>query len=128
MGLINWWRGRRRNDWCKSCKCAMEQADTQLFAMPGVSVGLYKERTDPGFYRRGLCAVDGKADIPPGMYACRAVRYCCPVCGKQVTVLAPFLPVREEEKREGNIVFRDGELDDFLWPQPAAGRDREKKE
>ena len=59
--------------------------------------------------------VDKKSDIPPGMYACGAIQYRCPECGKRVTVLDPFLPVRDEEKHEGTVVFRGGELDDFLW-------------
>ena len=49
------------------------------------------------------------------MYACGAIQYRCPECTRRVTVLDPFLPVRDEEKHEGNIVFQAGELDDFLW-------------
>ncbi len=80
-----------------------------------VSVGHYTEEKDPEFYKKSLYIVDKKADIPPGMYACGAIQYHCPECGKRVTVLDPFLPVRDEEKHEGTIVFRNGELDDFLW-------------
>ena len=115
MGLLDKWLRKHRGDWCKDCKREMEKARGQLFALPSVSVGHYTEHTDAEFYRKNLYIVDGKADIPPGMYACGAVQYRCPECGRRVTVLDPFLPVREEEKHEGSIVFRDGELDDFLW-------------
>lgn len=46
---------------------------------------------------------------------CGAIQYRCPECGKRVTVMDPFLPVRGEEKHEGNVVFQNGELDEFLW-------------
>ena len=68
-----------------------------------------------GIYRKNLCKVEKKADIPAGMYACGAIQYRCPECGKRITLLDPFLPVRGEEKHEGNILFEKGELDEFLW-------------
>lgn len=115
MGL--WENIVRRNqpNWCRKCKRELEVSGRRLFALPRVSVGRYMEHTDPEFYEENLYLVDRKEDIPPGMYACRAVQYRCPGCGKRVTVLNPFLPVREREKREGSVVFRGGELDDFLW-------------
>lgn len=115
MGLLSNFVRRHQPDWCRECKREMEKAGKQLFALPNVSVGHYAEQTDPEFYRESLYAVDQKADIPAGMYACSAIQYRCPECGKRVTVLDPFLPVREEEKHEGTVIFRDGELDDFLW-------------
>lgn len=115
MGLIENWLRRRRNDWCRGCRQEMERAREQLFALPSVSVGHYEEHKEAEFYRENLYLVDTKADIPPGMYACGAIQYRCPKCGKTVTVLDPFLPVRAEEKHEGTIAFRNGELDDFLW-------------
>ncbi len=115
MGLIGKWLRKYQDDWCRDCKREMEEARKQLFALPNVSVGHYTEHREPEFYEKNLYMVDKKADIPPGMYACGAIQYRCPECGKRVTVLDPFLPVRDEEKHEGSIVFRDGELDDFLW-------------
>ena len=115
MGLLDKLLAKFQDDWCGDCKCQMEKARKQLFALPGVSVGHYTQHQDPGFYRKNLYIVEKKADIPPGMYACGAIQYRCPECGKRVTVLDPFLPVRDEEKHEGNVMFEQGELDDFLW-------------
>ncbi len=98
MGLIDRWLRQYQDDWCRSCKCAMEKHRKQLY-----------------YYKKNLHPVNRKADIPSGMYACGAIQYRCPQCGKRLTVLDPFLPVRDEEKHEGNIVFQAGELDDFLW-------------
>lgn len=115
MGLLNNFVRRNQPDWCRKCKREMERADGQLFAVPSMNVGHYVEHTDPKFYENSLYMVDSRADIPAGMYACDAIQYRCPGCGKRVTVLAPFLPVRDREKCEGIVVFRNGELDDFLW-------------
>ena len=92
MGALGNFLRRNQPDWCKECK-----------------------HTDPEFYQENLYIVDQKADIPPGMYACGAIQYRCLGCGKRVTVLDPFLPVRDQEKHEGRVVFRNGELDDVLW-------------
>ena len=115
MGLLNKLFAKFLDDWCRDCKCEMERHRKQLFAMPKMSVGNYVEHKDADFYQKNLCVVDKKADIPPGMYACEAIQYRCPECGRRVTVMDPFLPVRDEEKHEGTVVFRNGELDDFLW-------------
>ena len=115
MGLIDKWLRKYQDDWCRECGCAMEKARKQLFAMPGVSVGHYTEHKEPEFYRKNLYIVDKKADTPRGISAWGAIQYRCPECARRVTVLAPFLPVRDEEKHEGSVVFRGGELDDFLW-------------
>lgn len=115
MGLFDNFMNRHQPDWCRGCKRRMEEAHRQLFALPRVNVGHYVEHTDPEFYQKNLYIVDRKADIPAGMYACGAILYRCPGCGKRVTVLDPFLPVRDQEKHEGIVVFRNGELDDFLW-------------
>ena len=115
MGLFDKLFAKFQDDWCKDCKCTMEKTREQLFALPDQSVSHYTEHKDPGYYKKSLRMVDQKTDIPPGMYACEAIQYRCPECGKRVTVLDPFLPVRGEEKHEGNIVFEHGELDDFLW-------------
>ena len=115
MGLIDKWLRRREADWCRDCKCAMEKLRRRLFALPNVSVGHYVEHREPDYYRKNLYPVERKADIPSGMYACGAIQYRCPQCGRRITVLDPFLPVRDEEKHEGNVVYQAGELDDFLW-------------
>lgn len=115
MGLFDKLFAKYQDDWCSECKCKMDKERKQLFALPGTTVGHYVEHTDPGFYQKNLYIVDKKADIPPGMYACGAILYRCQSCGRRVTVLDPFLPVRDEEKHEGTIAFKNGELDSFLW-------------
>ena len=115
MGLIDKWLRKYQDDWCRECRCEMEKARKQLFALPGMSVGHYEEHKEAAYYKEALHLVDKKADIPAGMYACGAIQYRCPQCGKRVTVLDPFLPVRDEEKHEGTVVFANGEMDDFLW-------------
>ena len=115
MGLFDKLLAKYQDDWCGDCKCGMEKVRKQLFALPDMTVGHYVEHKDAGYYKRNLRMVDKKADIPSGMYACGAIQYRCPECARRVTVLDPFLPVRDEEKHEGTVVFRGGELDDFLW-------------
>lgn len=115
MGLLDKLLARFQDNWCGDCKCEMEKVRKRLFALPDMTVGHYVECKDPAYYKRELRAVDKKEDIPPGMYACGAIQYRCPECGKRVTVMDPFLPVRGEEKHEGNVVFQNGELDEFLW-------------
>lgn len=116
MGLLENFLRRNQPDWCRKCKRELERDGEQLFAIPKLSVGRYVEHTEPEFYRENLFAVEKKADIPAGMYACRAIQYRCPGCGRRVTALDMFLPVRDEEKHEGTVVFRDGELDGCLRP------------
>ena len=115
MGLFDKLLAKFQDDWCKECRRPMEKVRKQLFALPDVSVGHYVRHEDADFYKKNLRLVEKKADIPPGMYACGAIQYRCPECTRRVTVLDPFLPVRNEEKHEGTVVFRDGELDDLLW-------------
>ena len=115
MGIFKKMRAAFHDDWCSQCQTPMVEKARRLFAMPNMTVGHYVEHKDAAYYRKNLRVVGKKADIPPGMYACGAIQYRCPECAKRVTVLDPFLPVRDEEKHEGNVVFRDGELDDFLW-------------
>lgn len=115
MGLIDKLLRKFQDDWCRGCKCAMEQCGKRLFTLPDMVVGHYVRHEDADYYKRNLRAVNQKTDIPSGMYACGAARYRCPECGKKVTALDPFLPVRNEEKHEGTVLFEQGELDDFLW-------------
>lgn len=117
VGLIGNWLRKYQDDWCKDCKCTMEKAHKQLFALPDMSVGHYKEHKDADYYRKSLYAVNKKADIPAGMYACGVIQYRCRSCGKWVTVMDPFLPVRDEEKHEGNVLFKNGELDDLFFEE-----------
>lgn len=115
MGLFSRMLARLQDNWCRDCKREMEEARRRLFALPNQTVGHYVEHTDPGYYMEELWTVDSKGDIPPGMYACGAIQYRCPQCGRRITVLDPFLPVRDKEKHEGALVFEDRALDDFLW-------------
>lgn len=115
MGLVENIRRRKDPDWCRQCKRERKQEERRLFAMPKLNVGNYAEYIGPDFYRDALYPVVSRSDIPAGMYACWTVLYRCPVCGSTTTVLEPFLPVRDQQKREKEIVFRDGELDDVLW-------------
>lgn len=115
MGLLDKMLVRFQDHWCRDCKCEMEKIRKQLFALPNMTVGHYVEHKDPAYYRRELRTVDKKADIPPGMYACGAIWYRCPECGKRLTKLDLFLPVRGEEKHETPVLFANGELDEFLW-------------
>ena len=115
MGLFDKLLRKYQDDWCRDCKCAMEKNRKQLFALPDMTVGHYVRHEDAGYYRKHLRMVDKKADIPAGMYACGAIQYRCPECGKRLTKLDPFLPVRDEEKHETPILFEQGELDEFLW-------------
>ena len=115
MGLIDRWLQKYRDDWCRDCSCEMETLHRQLYAMPCMTVGHYSEHKEPEFFRKNLHKVEKKADIPVGMYACGAIQYRCPQCGRRVTLLDPFLPVRNEEKHESGILFERGELDAFLW-------------
>lgn len=106
---------RLEADWCRPCKCSMEKLRRRLFALPELSVGCYRAHKEPDYYRENLHPVDRRSDIPAGMYACTATQYRCPQCGRRITVLDPFLPVRNEEKHEKPVVFEAGELDEFLW-------------
>ena len=115
MGLFGKMLARFQDDWCKDCKCEMEKSHKRLFALPDMSVGHYVRHEDADYYKKHLRIVDKKADIPPGMYACGAIQYRCRSCGRRVTVLQPFLPVRDEEKHEIHVLFEHGELDEFLW-------------
>lgn len=93
----------------------MKRAGKRLFALPDMAVGHYTSHADADYYRQALQAVAQKTDIPAGIYACEAMRYRCPKCGKSLTKLSIYLPVRDQKKREEDILFENGQLDDFLW-------------
>ena len=115
MGLFYKLLVRFQDNWCKDCKCEMEKVRKQLFALPDMTASRDVDHKHPGYYKRELRIVDKKADIPPGMYACGAIQYRCPECGRRLTKLDLFLPVRDEEKHETPVLFEHGELDEFLW-------------
>ena len=104
-----------RDDWCRNCGRVMYHPHKRLFAIPGMMVGCYESHTDIDYYRGALWPVERREDIPPGMYACRAVEYHCPRCGRRKVKLNIFLPVRDKIKREETIVFDDGKRLEFLW-------------
>ena len=48
------------------------------------------------------------------MYACGIITYWCSNCGRKVTKLSIFLPVRDIEKYEEAFLFENGEFDNFI--------------
>lgn len=113
MGLFQNIRNFFRDDLCDRCKTPAKEDAKQLFALP-MTVGNYRSHKEADYYRRNLHPVSGKEDIPAGFYACSAVRYRCPDCGRQFVKLSVFLPVREQEKFEEALLFREGELNDLI--------------
>ena len=65
MGLIENWVRRNQPDWCRNCKCAMEKADKQLYALPSMMVGHFVCYEDPEYYRDDLHLVDERRTSPP---------------------------------------------------------------
>ena len=92
MGLIDKWLRKYQDDWCRECRCEMEKARKQLFALPGMSVGHYEEHKEAAYYREELHLVDKKADIPAGMYACGAIQYRCPSAASGSPCWTPSCP------------------------------------
>lgn len=113
MGLLQTLRAAFRDDYCDRCKVQAEEAGRRLFALP-MTVGHYSSHKEADYYRRNMYPVTDKAEIPAGVYACHAVRYRCPDCGRQFVKLTVFLPVREQEKFEEALLFREGELNDIV--------------
>lgn len=58
-----------------------------------------------------LHPIMNKAQIPAGYYACDGKMYQCPSCGQRVAALRMFLPVRDNEKTEETIFFKNGEVE-----------------
>lgn len=79
-----------------------------------MTVGHYYSHQDAKYYKQNLIKINKKADIPIGTYACGIISYQCPNCGYKLTKLSIFLPVRDQEKYEEYIYFKNGELDEFL--------------
>lgn len=101
-------------DSCSSCQCPMEMVKKQLYAIPGMSVGYFAPMEDACYFKKALVKVEKKADIPTGIYACGIHHFRCPQCGRNLTKLTIFLPVRDQEMVEQVLYFKNGELDDFL--------------
>jgi len=104
------------DDWCGVCAAQMEIQRRRLFAMPGMRVGHYVSHGEPEYFVKNLVAVERKAEIPVGMYACGLTAYRCPECGHRAVKAQVFLPVRDQEKPEEAFLFESGELDCLLWP------------
>ncbi len=113
MSIISKIKSVFHDDWCKNCHCEMEVTKKQLYMLPEL-VGNYISHQNKEYYKNNLIKVNKKSDIPTGYYACGITNYWCSKCSYKITKLTIFLPVRNEEKIEEIIVFKNGELDDFL--------------
>ena len=113
MGIFSTITKRFKDNWCKECKSEMNTAAKQLFWMP-MTVGHYTEHKDAGYYLKNLQPIMNKKQIPPGYYACEVTMYRCSGCGKRITVVSPFLRVRNEEKNEIGQIYEKGELDSLF--------------
>lgn len=114
MGVFRKMRAAFHDDWCSMCQTQMVEKGRKLFALPNMTVGHYVSHKEPEYYYKNLRAVSRKADIPSGMYACGLISYQCPQCGHHAVKASIFLPVRDQEKTEENILFEKGELDNLL--------------
>ncbi len=100
-------------DWCNECGATMDVMQKQLFMLP-VMVDQYEPTKKASYFTSNLIKVGKKSEIPVGYYACGAHSYRCPDCGAKLVRLSVFLPVRDEEKYEDFIFFKNGEMDEFL--------------
>lgn len=110
MGFFSAINKRLQDNWCKGCKQEMFAAGTQLYIVP-MTVGHYVSHKDAAYYLNNLRPIMNKSQIPTGYYACDGKMYQCPRCGQRVTALRMFLPVRDAEKSEETVFFRNGEVD-----------------
>lgn len=108
-------REKFHDDWCSQCTAVMEVAKKRLFALPTATVGHYTSHREAEYLIEHLVPVGKKAEIPTGMYACGLIAYRCPQCGHRAVKAEIFLPVRDQEKVEENILFEHGEVDCLLW-------------
>lgn len=113
MGIIKKFKSLFHYDWCSNCQLEMTETYKQLFMLP-ISVGHYISHDNAEYYKKNLIKVKNKKDIPIGIYACGITKYRCSTCGKALVKLSIFLPVRDEEKYEETICFKNGELDAFI--------------
>ncbi|MDE6285005.1 MAG: hypothetical protein K2M17_04595 [Bacilli bacterium] len=114
MSFFKKMRSIFHDDCCSSCGENMDVKLKQLYMLP-MMVGHYESHQDPEYYMGTLIRVHKKCEIPTGCYACGIVSYQCPNCGERLVKLSIFLPVRDEEKLEEYIYFKNGELDEFLF-------------
>lgn len=115
MGVFSAITKRFKSNWCGNCKTEMATMYKRLYWMP-MTVGHYAEHKDAGYYLKNLKPLMNIAQIPAGYYACDASMYRCSGCGRRITVMTPFLQVRNEEKTESHIIFENGELDNLFEP------------
>lgn len=113
MGIIKKFKAYFNDKACPECYEDMDIEKRQLFMFPAM-VGHYQHYDSPEYYLSNMVPVSQKADIPTGVYACGAIKYVCPKCGKKVVKLSVFLPVRDQEKYEDTIFFFNGEVDDLF--------------
>ena len=100
-------------DWCEKCYSEMTVINKKLFMLP-ITVGHYQSHENAQYYIDNLYFVKKKSEIPTGYYACGLKKYHCPNCHHEITQLNIFLPVRDVEKYEDTIYFKNGELDVLL--------------
>lgn len=113
MKLLRKMRSAFHDDWCSECTEVMEVRKKQLYMLP-IMVGHYSSHSEASYYKKNLVKVEKKKDIPTGYYACGIHVYRCPKCHHKVVKLSIFLSVRDQEKYEENIYFKNGEMDDFI--------------
>ena len=113
MGIIKKIKSLFHDDWCSDCQTEMLETYKQLFMLP-ISVGHYVSHNNAEYYKKNLVRVTSKKDIPVGIYACGIKKYRCSTCGRTIVNLSIFLPVRDQEKYEETICFKNGELDQFI--------------
>ncbi len=113
MGIFRKIKASLLDDWCGTCQVPMDVTLRRLYTLP-MTVGHYIPHKDAEYYRRNLSRAACRADIPAGVYACEAIAYRCPGCGRRIVMLSIFLPVRDLDKWQDSYLFSRGELDDFL--------------
>ncbi len=113
MGIIKKFKSLLHDDWCSNCQIQMTENYKQLFMLP-MSVGHYISHKNADYYKKNLVKVNSKKEIPISIYACGIKKYRCSKCGKSLVQLSIFLPVRDQEKYEETIYYKNGELDTFI--------------
>ena len=113
MSFIRKFKALFHADWCDKCYQEMDLEKKKLFMLP-MMVGHYRSHNDAKYYLENLYFVKKKAEIPTGYYACGIKKYHCSHCHNDVVELDIFLPVRDQERYEETLFFKDGELDSLL--------------
>ena len=117
--MLDWLKRIFFGDGCSKCGSRVPPVliNKRLFALPTMTVGHSTHLWEEGaaeYLIQHLVPISKKAEIPAGMYACGVVSYRCPECGYHWVQADIFLPVRDQEKHEQNIWFKNGELDCLL--------------